>query len=230
MDVDTTQRQLLTAVKMLSKHSIMGTNPVVRGPISEAVAANVQAVRKGRGMSQQQLAGALAAIGRPTLATTIAKIEAGDRRVDVDDLVALGLVLNVSPARLLIGDGDQDGEVSLTSEVSVPSWRGWQWATGEHSLFIDDDDVSNPEHARHELAWAAERPLWVRRRQDNDLHRAASRLMARVEQAVGRLAERRSGRPSAMVTKVVVGQVRGAVDAVVRELDLMAEEATDGKH
>jgi len=120
--------------------------------------------------------------------------------------------------------------VSLTSEISVPVWRAWQWATGQHSLFVEDDDLSNPDHVKHEQAWADERPFWVRRRQDHDLHRAASRLMTRVEQAVGQVAEARGGRPSARVIKLISGQVRGAVDAVARELDVMEEEATNGKH
>lgn len=230
MKVGKTQPQLLTMVKMFPSIPIMGTNAVTRGPVSATVATSVQALRKSRGLSQQQLAEGLTAIGRPTLTTTIAKIEKGDRRVDVDDLVALCLVLNVSPARLLVGDGDQDEGVSLTSEVSVPVWRAWQWATGQHSLFVEDDDLNNPDHVRHEQAWASERPFWVRRRQDHDLHRAASRLMIRVEQAVGQLAEGRGGRPSAKVTNLIAGQVRGALGAVAREVDVIEEEATDGKY
>lgn len=206
----------------------MGTNAVNKGPVAEAVAANVRAVREARGLSQQQLAGGVAELGRPMQATTIAKIEGGDRRVDVDDLVALALALNVSPARLLVGDQPQDEEVRLAADVSVPAWRAWHWAVADHSLYLPTDDLSDADHARYEFRWADEQPLWVRRRNDNDLYKAGRRLTERIERAVDQLATTGAKGHSAELVALISKQVRVAIGAVERELDLAAEEATRG--
>src|SRR3954454_23683106 len=54
-------------------------------------------------MSLTQLSEAMTDIaGRPILASGLGKIESGERRVDVDDLVALAVALDVSPVRLLL--------------------------------------------------------------------------------------------------------------------------------
>src|SRR4051794_40249041 len=98
---------------MFSYVSIMGTNAIARGPVAESVAANVQAIRKRRGMSQQQLAARLGELGRPLQKAAIAKIESRDRRVDVDDLAALAVALNVSLARLVLPDAPLDEEVRV---------------------------------------------------------------------------------------------------------------------
>jgi transcriptional regulator with XRE-family HTH domain len=65
----------------------------------------------------------------------VRRIESGERRVDVDDLVALALALGVSPLALmlptedssLVPDGDQ-----------YPVDRIWNWASGSKSLSEQD--------------------------------------------------------------------------------------------
>lgn len=78
------------------------SNPV--GPIGQRVAANVARRRRERGMPKAELSRRLAELGRPLSLDVLAKIEAGARPVDSDDLVALALVLGISPNDLLDPD------------------------------------------------------------------------------------------------------------------------------
>jgi transcriptional regulator with XRE-family HTH domain len=66
-----------------------------------AVAHNVKALREARGLTQTDVSDRMGAIGRPLLPTGVLKVEQGNRRVDVDDLVALALVFDVPPDELL---------------------------------------------------------------------------------------------------------------------------------
>lgn len=85
------------------------------GPAGRAVAANVRRLRIARGMSLRGLAEALEAEGRHLGQDALGKIENGAqgcgggarnvRRVDVDDLAALAVVLDVSPWVLLLPPG-----------------------------------------------------------------------------------------------------------------------------
>ncbi|HZR53647.1 MAG TPA: helix-turn-helix transcriptional regulator [Streptosporangiaceae bacterium] len=104
------------------------------GPISIRTAENLRRIRLERGLSYAELARRLARIGHPILDTGLLKIEKGDRRVDVDDLVALALALGVTPNRLMLPDVDLPGapaEAGLTEIVKGrPSWL-WEWAQGE---------------------------------------------------------------------------------------------------
>lgn len=62
------------------------------------------------------------------------KIEKGERRVDVDDLVALALALGVTPNRLIMPDTDLSGVTTtylLTPAVAGSPVALWQWAQGE---------------------------------------------------------------------------------------------------
>jgi transcriptional regulator with XRE-family HTH domain len=79
----------------------MATRRVGIGPIGEKVRANVAAVRKRRGLVLRDLSEKMTEIGHPMAHNTINEIERGARRVDVDDLVALAVALDVSPTELL---------------------------------------------------------------------------------------------------------------------------------
>lgn len=77
------------------------TEPSAPHLIQRQVAQNVVRIRKARGLNQRELAALLEKYGRPMLATVISKIERGDRRIDVDDLVAFAESLGVTPESLL---------------------------------------------------------------------------------------------------------------------------------
>jgi transcriptional regulator with XRE-family HTH domain len=81
------------------------------GPTGEAVMRNVKRLREGRRMTFVELSERLGGLGRPVPVLGLRRIERGERRVDVDDLFALSVVLRVSPLTLLLPWPDDPSEV-----------------------------------------------------------------------------------------------------------------------
>lgn len=71
------------------------------GPAGNNVRRNIRRLREQRQWSYREVEERLARVGRaiPTLAQSA--IDAGERRVDVDDLIALAAVFDLSPEELL---------------------------------------------------------------------------------------------------------------------------------
>ncbi len=89
-------------------------------------------MRQEKRLTMDQLAERMRDLGHPILKSGISKIESGDRRVDVDDLVALAIALEVNPNRLLLVDhAEVDDELELTGELMVTSKSAWAWASGD---------------------------------------------------------------------------------------------------
>jgi transcriptional regulator with XRE-family HTH domain len=86
------------------------------------MAANLKQIRQERGVSYAELGRRLRALLHPILDTGIMKIEKGERRVDVDDLVALALALGVTPNRLILPDMDLPG--ITTTYMLTPAVAG----------------------------------------------------------------------------------------------------------
>lgn len=106
------------------------------------VAHNVARLRNLRGLTTMQLAGRLAAEERPITASSITKIEQGQRKVDVDDLIALAVVLRVSPTALLLPP-TTEGHTEVEAAGVIPLDIAWGWLLGERPLAEDlpaDDD------------------------------------------------------------------------------------------
>jgi transcriptional regulator with XRE-family HTH domain len=100
-------------------------------------AENLRRVRQERGLSYAELSRRLRGIGHPILDTSLLKIEKGDRRIDVDDLVALAVALEVTPNRLLLPDMDAErgsDKDQVTPAVQETPPALWAWATGEVPL------------------------------------------------------------------------------------------------
>jgi transcriptional regulator with XRE-family HTH domain len=113
----------------------MGTHAVQRDATAETVSANVKRLRTDQNLGLRGLSTKLGAVGRPLRHTAIDQIEKGERRVDVDDLMALALALDTSPIALLTPPGGSDVMVSVTGvkgEVSIGAFR--QWQRGYHSI------------------------------------------------------------------------------------------------
>ncbi|MET7781525.1 helix-turn-helix transcriptional regulator [Streptomyces mirabilis] len=111
----------------------MASSAVATGPTAERVAQNIRRIRRARNLDQKEVSALLKAIGRSMLPTVLSKIERGERRIDVDDLVAIALVLNVSPAALLLPPESGDRRVKLTDSHEIPSRTAWQWAEGQRT-------------------------------------------------------------------------------------------------
>jgi transcriptional regulator with XRE-family HTH domain len=107
----------------------MGTRKVEQGPVGKAVARNIRRLRDSQGLSLHELSGRLRRIGRPILPSGISKIEAGSRRVDVDDLAALAHALGTDPNTLLKVPSDSEihDESGMTREERAASI----WAAGK---------------------------------------------------------------------------------------------------
>src|SRR4051794_25470240 len=136
---------------------------------SERLAANVRALRDARGMSVRDLSARLSELGRPLLPSGITKIEQGQRRVDVDDLVALAVALRVNPSRLLLPDTAGDAEVSLTPSVTVPAWAAWQWADAREPLPTRSEAEGYNTEAEAEDFQLYSRPADFRRQEQHAL-------------------------------------------------------------
>jgi transcriptional regulator with XRE-family HTH domain len=101
-------------------------------------AANLARIRKSKQLSLKDIEEQLARRGRRISFSGLSKIENGDRRVDVDDLMALALVLDVSPLALLLPISDPDETTEVTgANGSVGVF--WEWATGQYSLAGDEE-------------------------------------------------------------------------------------------
>lgn len=179
-------------------------------------------------MSQQQLAATLAELGRPMQASAVAKVESGDRRMDVDDLVAFAVALNVPLTRLLLPDAAEDEEVSLVAAYGVPMWSAWQWATGERSLWRKDDDGNDPSVQRRDLAFVAERPVWVRLRETQPLMRSVRHLAWAAARTLASLPGTPRGEgqtpSSGLGVRPWLGKVEQALDAVRRDIEQLTDE------
>ncbi|MFF1417465.1 helix-turn-helix domain-containing protein [Streptomyces sp. NPDC058280] len=79
----------------------MATRALEIGPAGQHAARAVARLREARGWSQPQLADRLAAAGSVISKSMLSKVEAGARRIDVDDLVVLATALEVSVNALL---------------------------------------------------------------------------------------------------------------------------------
>ncbi|MFF0469347.1 helix-turn-helix domain-containing protein [Micromonospora zamorensis] len=147
---------------------------------SERLGQSVAELRKLRGMSTRQLADRLDQLGHRIAQSSLSKIEAGKRSVDVDDLVALALALNTTPNRLLFGERAGAEAVRLTPKVITIGHRAWAWANGDFPLTSTyPKDMSEPE-ILDDFARSA-RPVDLRLRRQHPALRAARRLAALID-------------------------------------------------
>jgi transcriptional regulator with XRE-family HTH domain len=71
------------------------------GSTGDVVRQNVRTLREQRKMTYVELTETLDTLGRPIPVLGLRRLEAGERRVDVDDLIALAEVFGVAPSVLL---------------------------------------------------------------------------------------------------------------------------------
>ncbi len=115
------------------------TNDV--GPTGQTVAENIARLRNLQGLSTYRLSELLAELGRPIAPSAISRIESGQRKVDVDDLVVLAIALNVSPTALLLyPSADPDIGFDLAVGTHVTEAEAWSWILAERPLDLPPDD------------------------------------------------------------------------------------------
>lgn len=85
-------------------------------------------------MQYKELSEKLTAVGRPIHPLSLKRIEVGERRVDVDDLVALALALEVSPLALLLPHINSGEDYAVSPTQNLDFNLLWDWAAGDAPL------------------------------------------------------------------------------------------------
>lgn len=129
------------------------------GATGAIAAENVKRLRELHGLSYAELSRRLEDMGRPIPPLGLRRIETGDRRIDVDDLIALALALKSSPVTLLVADdSDPEGLSTATGLRSgAPARRLWKW-------LIAEDPVAGKSRTADEQIdwWRSALPAWRR--------------------------------------------------------------------
>ncbi|WP_068379465.1 helix-turn-helix domain-containing protein [Rhodococcus sp. EPR-157] len=113
----------------------MATRRVEIGPTGDTVRENIATVRREQQLTLRELSDRLATNGRPLAHNTLSEIERGARRVDVDDLMAIAVALDVSPMALLMPDvRDEREEVSITGAKPIAAKDVSSFIEGYRSL------------------------------------------------------------------------------------------------
>lgn len=102
----------------------MAKPTVNAGTVTRTVADNVKMLRAKYRMSVREVSRLTASnVGGKTLTpNAVSEIENGQRKVDVDDLLALSVAMDVSPVALLMpANGSEEEWRYLTAEASIPS-------------------------------------------------------------------------------------------------------------
>ena len=125
------------------------------GSTGRLVADNVARLRKTAGLNYTELSIRLAKHGRDIPPLAVRRIEGGNRRVDVDDLVGLALALEVSPSTLLLPKTETgDQSVAITGvDDSVEARRMWRWLLAEFPLTVDTGEAVAGFLLRANPAW-----------------------------------------------------------------------------
>lgn len=105
------------------------------GPTGEQAASAIRSLREKRRLSYAELSRILDGLGRPIPALGLRRIEAGERRIDVDDLVALALALEVSPLAILLPTSDA---AIVPNGDAYSARRIWDWGIGNWPLTGDE--------------------------------------------------------------------------------------------
>lgn len=137
-------------------------NPL--GPTGETVRENIKALRSHRNLKFAELSRKCAEAGRPIPALGLRRIEQGTRRVDADDLVALALALDVSPATLLMPrTSEPDSKHQITDSTGATADAIWGWMTGRFNI---RDGQAYPA----DMLWIFDsRPGWATRVSIDDI-------------------------------------------------------------
>ena len=135
-------------------------NPI--GPTARTVGENVSRFRSQLGFTQADLSRRLSENGRPIPVASIGRIDSGDRRVDVDDLMALSVALAVTPVALLLpATRSPQDRVELSGWGEVSAGWAWGYALGTRDL-VDVVFTGDDGRARWDLPLAARSfPLWA---------------------------------------------------------------------
>lgn len=106
------------------------------GPSAQTAAVNLKRLREAKNLTYTELSKRLAAGGRAISPLAVRRMEEGERRMDVDDLMSLSIALDVSPTYFLMPATEVEAEdVTVTGKVDqLPAKQLYEFLHGEHSL------------------------------------------------------------------------------------------------
>lgn len=185
--------------RLSRKLPVMSTQPrpktQISDPTGKTVAENVRRIRDDvRGWSTYELSRKLSDAGRPIAPSALAKVERGERRVDVGDLMALAVALEVNPSALLFPPTIK-GDVEITGGGRIAAGIVWEWAEGERPLQLPTND----DGAAHNVFQTDARPAGRRKfvahlagtgRLTDDARQAIAEAHRRFEQETGESVDR----------------------------------------
>ena len=206
-----------------------GFTPIALGVTGKYVADAVRVYRQKRDLTYKELEKRLTNLGRTIPELGLRRIEAEARRVDVDDLLALAVALEVSPLQLLLHLPDE-------LQTFVSNWDQVQAATG----LPENMHWSEAEAwARGETGIAIVERIEFWRRQVTRLERACEEQQARVAELRAQLDSEREAQDGASQDSVLTKRLYWAEGDLVfldrelaysqRELDALIEEAEPAK-
>ena len=111
--------------------------------VDAAMRRLIRQVREDRGMNQTELAREVSELGIPMRQTTISKIEDGNRKVGVDELLAIAAALEVPPTILMI-PLDREEDFAVTPTVKKYPWYVYEWFVGTHPLRVERREAITP--------------------------------------------------------------------------------------
>ncbi|WP_292716184.1 helix-turn-helix transcriptional regulator [Microbacterium sp. 13-71-7] len=108
---------------------VMGSEDRVRGQdkglTGLAIGQHVRRAREALGIDLATASERLASVGWPIAKSALSRLENGQRRVDVDDLMALSVALCASPTELLLGGGDAVVPTAVPKSLIDDEIRAW---------------------------------------------------------------------------------------------------------
>jgi transcriptional regulator with XRE-family HTH domain len=122
----------------------------------QVFAQRMREVRNRRSWSMEELSKRLKELGLKLNASQIAKIETGSRDISLDEAIAIGVALWVSPLHLFIPT-DEGPPVSLTPNFTKDRTDARAWVRGSLPLSTNEEDVKayvteSPKPERQALA------------------------------------------------------------------------------
>ena len=116
---------------------------VFRGRVKEA--------RKARGWTQRDLAAALEKVDVKIDASNITRLESGSRTVTLDEVIAIAVVLGVSPLHLIVPLDDNGAQ--LTPALTVTTQEARAWLRGQTPLKESDERWFYTQTPESEADW-----------------------------------------------------------------------------
>lgn len=126
----------------------------------DATGTIVERVRRAQKLSRAELSRRLTEVGCPIPELGLSRIGAGQRRVDITELLALAVVLGVHPVDLLVpAHVPSDREFAVTSRVTSTVGQAREWIAGAGLLVAPADEAELADALRTLPPWRALRML-----------------------------------------------------------------------